>query len=97
MKGTEKQIAWAMDIKNNFIAAMEYAVSNANAAAAKVAAAMIVEIDKIDNAGEIIDMFGHASMTGTLRDRFISISNTARFNPAAKKWWDAVVSNSLHN
>lgn len=78
MKGSEKQIKWAEDIKANIIRVYEGAkAANAgNAAAAEQFDAAIDKINSIEDAGLIIDLYHLAKFNGDLQHDFAQIAAT---------------------
>ena len=89
MKGTEKQITWAEDIKAAMIPAMDWAVENAPEQAKGIYQTIRTAIINADSAGDLIEVYGDTAklktameitkdVTRKVRDRFgITQSYTA--------------------
>lgn len=89
MKGTEKQIKWAEDIKATMIAALNSDFVNPNEEARKVSVKMIESLNAVDNAGMIIEMFSDVR-PGSDAEVAQRIMTAIRVNPAAVKWFKAI-------
>ena len=87
MKGTEKQIAWAEDIKSKFISVMEAPEFNSDPNGAKVCKAFAAAIESIDYAGTIIDMFKDAGLNGDHLHDFGRIMSEFKVNRVARQWY----------
>ena len=73
MKGTEKQIKWATEIRNNVIdtlsKAKEEMQKRNNAAGASQTDERIAALESVEYAGDFIDVFGRIRFTGeTIKD-----------------------------
>lgn len=67
MKGTEKQIKWAEDIKAAMIPAMDWAIANAPATVKHVFEDIKAAIVNVDYAGDLIEVYGETAKAGSVQ------------------------------
>ena len=84
MKGTEKQIKWAEDIKRNLVRVYE-AIKQADAANAAYGDAAIAKLEAIDEASTIIDLYKRVSFNGDLQHDFTALAACHRTMTAAER------------
>lgn len=68
MKGTEKQIVWAEDIKAVMIPAMDWAIANAPAQTKSVFETIKTAIVNVEYAGDLIEVYGDTAKKKTTQD-----------------------------
>lgn len=85
MKGTEKQIKWAEDIKAVMIPAMDWAVENAPEQVKHVYETIRTAIINAEYAGDLIEVFGDTAKYKTTQDivRAVSAQIRDRFGVAS--------------
>ena len=78
MRGTEKQIAWAEDIKAAMIPAMDWAIANAPEQLKHIYETIKTAIINADYAGDLIEVFGDTAKRKTVQDIVAEVSRQAR-------------------
>lgn len=68
MKGTEKQIAWAEDIKAAMIPAMDWAIENAPAQVKGIFETIKTAIVNVEYAGDLIEVYGDTAKAKTTQE-----------------------------
>ena len=87
MKGTEKQIAWAEDIKAAFKANAELVKTYPGMSQMNIEYINRVEayMDSLESAGEVIDNFQMVRKADNAVSAFKNIGNIAHYSEAVKK------------
>lgn len=67
MKGTEKQIKWAEDIKAAMIPAMDWAIVNAPEQAKCIYEKVKTAIENVEYAGDLIEVYGDTAKAKTVQ------------------------------
>lgn len=78
MKGTEKQIKWAEDIKATMIPAMDWAIENAPAQVRHIYETIRTAIDEAECAGDLIEVFGETAKRKTIQEIVKEVSRQVR-------------------
>lgn len=78
MKGTEKQIKWAEDIKAAMIPAMDWAIENAPAQVRHIYETIRTAIDEAEYAGDLIEVFGETAKGKTIQEIVKKVTLQAR-------------------
>lgn len=68
MKGTEKQITWADDIKATMIPAMDWAIANAPAQVKGIFETIKAAIVDVEYAGDLIEVYGDTAKAKTTQE-----------------------------
>ena len=74
MKGTEKQVKWAEDIKANLLRTYEAVIPMMPAADAEMMGNVIEMLNAVESAGDIITAYGDVKFNGDLQHDFGRIS-----------------------
>lgn len=67
MKGTEKQITWAEDIKSTMIPAMDWAIANAPEQYKPIYETIKAAIENVAYAGDLIEVYGDTAKQKTIQ------------------------------
>lgn len=86
MKGTEKQIAWAEDIKARVIRALGDPINKTTAESKMITDTLAAALNEVEYAGQIITMFKDVRSSGNAEEVSKSIMSEIRINPVTKKW-----------
>lgn len=84
MKGSEKQIKWAEDIKCNLVRVYE-GVKEADPANGAAITAAIAKLEAIDKAAIIIDLYKGIKFNGDLQHDFAAVASCHRTMTAAER------------
>lgn len=84
MKGSEKQVKWAEDIKHNLIRVYE-GVKSADPANGAAITAAIAKLDAIEEAAIIIELYKGIKFTGDMQHDFAAVAACHRTMTAGER------------